>query len=172
MKIARLARNVLVVALAWRLIARRRDALARERRARRIAPLLVTAGGTAVILAARPRILEGVRRLWDVARRQVNGKTSNVVSEAQRDAGEDPAGGARRVIPSSAKARLVRSQEREQEPRAPAETEPRPRVKKHRKRVARAQQSEKGKRKSAYGVKAEGKKRSEPGAEMGDPLKH
>jgi hypothetical protein len=74
MKIARLAGNVILVGLVWRLIVRRRAALARERRARRIAPLLITAGGTGVILVARPRILEGARRLWDVARRQSGGR--------------------------------------------------------------------------------------------------
>ena len=51
MKVARFARNVVLIALAFRLIVRRRRALARERRARRIAPLLITAGGTGVILA-------------------------------------------------------------------------------------------------------------------------
>jgi len=84
MKIPRFARNVILVGLAWRLIARRRDALARERRARRIAPLLITAGGTGVILVARPRILDAARRLWDLARRQSGGKRSNVASEPQR----------------------------------------------------------------------------------------
>ena len=64
----KIARNLILAGIAWRLIARRRAALARERRARRIAPLLVTAGGAGLILAARPRILEGARRLWDLAR--------------------------------------------------------------------------------------------------------
>ena len=137
MKIARLARNVILVGLAWRLIAQRRAALASERRARRIAPLLITVGGTGVILVARPQILEGARRLWDVARRRSGGKTSNVASEPQRDAGEGPAGGARRVIESSAKARLGRSQEGKQEPGALAEIEPKPRAKKSSKRAAR-----------------------------------
>jgi hypothetical protein len=83
MKVARFARNVILVALAFRLIVRRRNALARERRARRIAPLLITAGGAGVILAVRPRILEGARRLWDVGRRQLNRNTSEVVSKLQ-----------------------------------------------------------------------------------------
>jgi len=65
MKVARFARNVVLVALAFRLIVRRRNDLARERRARRIAPLLITAGGTGVILAM-----------------------SNVVSKLQRPSGE------------------------------------------------------------------------------------
>ena len=69
MKVARFARNVVLVALAFRLIVRRRNALARERRARRIAPLLITAGGTGVILAM-----------------------SNVVSKLQRPSGEDRLG--------------------------------------------------------------------------------
>lgn len=164
MKIARLARNVILVGLAWRLIARRRDALARERRARRLAPLLITAGGTGVILVA-PRVLEGACRLWDAARRQSGGKTSDVASEPQRDAGEGSAG-ARREITSSAKARLGRSQESKQEPRALAETEPKPRVKKSRKRAARVEQGEKGRRKTLYGVKGESEKRSEPGGSL------
>jgi len=58
MKLARVARNVILAGIAWRLIVLRRDAMARERRARRIAPLLITAAGTGVILAAGPRILE------------------------------------------------------------------------------------------------------------------
>ena len=63
MKIARFARNVLIGALVVRVIARRRAALARERRIRRImAPLLITAGGAGVILAARPFILARDRR--------------------------------------------------------------------------------------------------------------
>jgi len=61
MTVGRFARNVILGALAWRLIVRRRAALARERRARRIAPLLITAGG-GVILAAGPLILGRVRR--------------------------------------------------------------------------------------------------------------
>jgi len=84
MKVARFARNVILVALAFRLIVRRRNALARERRARRIAPLLITAGGAGVILAVRPRILESARRLW--GRRQLNSNTSEVVSKRQPQA--------------------------------------------------------------------------------------
>jgi hypothetical protein len=76
MKVAGFARNVILVALAFRLIVRRRNALARERRARRIAPLLITAGGTGVILAVR-----------------------NVVSKLHGDVGERPAAGTKRVIP-------------------------------------------------------------------------
>lgn len=167
MKIARLARNVILVGLAWRLIVRRRAALASERRARRIAPLLIAAGGTGVILVARPRILEGARRLWDVARRQSGGKTSNVASGPQRDVG-GPGDRAQGVIAPSAKARPGRSQEGEQKPRALAETEPEPRVKKSRKRAARAEQSAKGTRNPPYGVKAKSEKRSEPG----ESLKH
>jgi hypothetical protein len=74
MKVARFARNVVLVALAFRLIVRRRNALARERRARRIAPLLITAGGTGVILAVR-----------------------NVVSKLHGE--EGPAARTKRVIP-------------------------------------------------------------------------
>src|SRR5436305_4361398 len=84
MKVVRFARNVFLVALAFRLIVRRRKALARERRARRIAPLLITAGGAGVILAVRPRILESARRLW--GRRQLNSNTSEVVSKRQPQA--------------------------------------------------------------------------------------
>ena len=84
MKVARFARNVVLIALAFRLIVRRRNALARERRARRIAPLLITAGGAGVILAVRPRILESARRLW--GRRQLNSNTSEVVSKRQPQA--------------------------------------------------------------------------------------
>lgn len=83
MKIARIVRNVILAGMAWRLIVLRRVAMARERRARRIAPLLITAAGTGVILAARPRILEGARRLW--ARRQSSGEPGNVVREPRPD---------------------------------------------------------------------------------------
>src|SRR2546423_11264605 len=130
MKVARFARNLVLVALAFRLIVWRRNALARERRARRIAPLLITAGGTGVILAVRPRILEGGRRLWDVARRQLNRNTSNLVSKMQRDIGEGPAARTKRVIPPSGEARLGRSPNEDQQPRALAETAPKPRVEK------------------------------------------
>jgi uncharacterized Rmd1/YagE family protein len=67
MTIARFARNVVIGVLAWRLIVRRRAAIARERRVRWIAPLLITAGGTGVILAAR---LGPGKRVGDIARRQ------------------------------------------------------------------------------------------------------
>jgi hypothetical protein len=144
MKIARLARNVILVGLVWRLIALRRAALARERRSRRITPLLITAGGTGVILVARPRILEGTRRLWDVAR------------------------GSR----VARRARPARSQEGKQESAAVAEIEPKSRVEKSRKGMARAEQSEKGWRKSSYGVKGESEDRSKPGTEPGGSLKH
>jgi len=81
----KIARNLILAGIAWRLIARRRAALARERRARSIAPLLVTAGGAGLILAARPRILEGARRLRDLARRQINDETRVGLGAPQRD---------------------------------------------------------------------------------------
>jgi hypothetical protein len=151
MKVARFARNVVLVALAFRLIVRRRHALARERRARRIAPLLIAAGGTGVILAVRPRILEDARRLWDVARPQLNRNTS---------------------VSPSGEARLGRSQKEDQQPRALVETEPKPGVKKRPKRVSRSAQSKKGRRKSEYGVKAEGEERSERATEAVESPKH
>jgi hypothetical protein len=72
MKIARFARNAVIAVLAWRLMVRRRAAIARERRVRRIAPLLIAAGGAGAILAARPLILGRGRRRSDVARRESN----------------------------------------------------------------------------------------------------
>ena len=81
MKMAGIARNVLIVALAWRVIAQRRYALARDRRARRIAPLLIAAGGTGALLATRPRTLELARRLRDAARLRWSGKTNKGASE-------------------------------------------------------------------------------------------
>jgi len=81
----KIARNLILAGIAWRLIARRRAALARERRARSIAPLLVTAGGAGLILAARPRILEGARRLRDLARPQINDETRVGLGAPQRD---------------------------------------------------------------------------------------
>ena len=53
----KLARNLILAGIAWRLIARRRAALARERRARRIAPLLVTAGGAGLPARASWKVL-------------------------------------------------------------------------------------------------------------------
>jgi hypothetical protein len=69
MTIRRFARNVVLGALVWRVIALRRAALARERRARRIAPLLITAGGAGVFLAAGPLILGRPRHAWRGGRR-------------------------------------------------------------------------------------------------------
>ena len=87
MKLVRVARNVILAGIAWRLIALQRDALARERRARRIAPLLIVAVGTGAIWVARPRILAGARRLWDAAQRRLNRQTeANVHGESQPDA--------------------------------------------------------------------------------------
>jgi hypothetical protein len=83
MKIARVVRNVILAGMAWRLIVLRRGALARERRARRIVPLVIVAAGTGMILTTRPRIVGGVRRLW--GRRPSNGETSSVVREPQPD---------------------------------------------------------------------------------------
>jgi len=124
MKIARVARNLILAGIAWRLIALRRNALARERRARRIAPLLITAAGTGVILAAGPRILEGVRRLWDVDRRPLNGETSNVVREPQPDVEKAPR--AERKEPLRNQDEPALGRRRTSKSRALAETEPKP----------------------------------------------
>jgi hypothetical protein len=171
MKITRIARNVILAGMAWRLIAWRRDALARERRARRIARLLITAGGAGVILAARPRILEGARRLWDVARRHWNGETSNAVREPQRDVEKAPLADREGLLRHEGKP-ASGGPETTSNSRAVAEAEPKAGVKKGRKRVARAKQSEKSTPQSAHGVRVEGEERSEPGTELGDSLKH
>jgi len=86
--------------IAWRLIARRRAALARERRARQHRSLLVTAGGAGLILAAPPRILEGARRLRDLARRQINDETRVGLGAPQRDL-EKRADGAHGIVCAS-----------------------------------------------------------------------
>ena len=78
MNAARIAKNVILAGTVWRLAALRRDASARQRRARRIAPLLITAAGAGVLLVARPRILEAARRLWVLAWRQSNGEPGKV----------------------------------------------------------------------------------------------
>lgn len=68
MTVLRFARNVILGALVWRLIALRRAALARERRARRIAPLLISAGATGVILGGGTLILGRGHRPWGATR--------------------------------------------------------------------------------------------------------
>ena len=169
MSIARVGRNVILAGMAWRLIAQRRNALARERRARRIAPLLIAAGGTGVILATRPRILEGARRLWEAARRQLSGDTNSLVRES------------RRAVEKAPRVQGKGSLHDQQEPvsfaprqasksRAPSETEPMPGVKKLRKRVARAEQTGKGRGQPMHGAQAKGDGR--PGTQPGESLKH
>ena len=164
MKIARIARNVAVVALAWRVIADRRRALARERRARRIAPLLIAAGGTGGILATRPRTLEVARRFWDLARRQWNGKTSN--SDQQGDVGR-PGDTVLSAVASMDEIPAQSLPEEQARADASAGTERKGSRKKRRSRAARGSQSTTGKRKSPYGVKAKREEPPAPGTEMG-----
>jgi hypothetical protein len=166
MKIAGIARNVAVVALAWRVIAQRRYALARERRARRIAPLLIVAGGTGAILATRPRTLEIARRLWDLARQQWNGKTGD---------GDQQGGVGRPAAPAQRDGARIEENPAQSLPEGrptaapPAGTERKPTAKKRRSRVARGSQNARGRRKSGYGLKkVESEERSQPGTEMGE----
>jgi len=163
----KIARNLILAGIAWRLISRRRAALARERRARRIAPLLVTAGGAGLILAARPRILEGARRLWDLARPE--DETGMGVRAPQRN------------LESTLTERTESLRQQEQRAssvgprstsntRALAATERDP--VRRRKHTSRAKQTDKGGRKSAHGVKTQGEERSERASDPGDSLKH
>jgi len=164
----KISRNLILAGIAWRLIARRRAALARERRARRIAPLLVTAGGAGLILAARPRILEGARRLWDLTRPQVNDEPRMGVGAPQRDP-ENALTERRESLRQQGQRVSSVGPRSTSNTRAVAVTAPNPGVKR-RKRTSRPKQPEKGGRKSAYGVKAQREERSEPPT---DPsLKH
>jgi len=164
----KISRNLILAGIAWRLIARRRAALARERRALRIAPLLVTAGGAGLILAARPRILEGARRLWDLARPQINDETRMGVGAPQRDLENALTERTESLRQQGQRASSVGPRSTSNT-RAVAVTAPNSGVRR-RKRTSRPKQPEKGDRKSAYGIKTLGEERSEPPT---DPsLKH
>ena len=165
----KIARNLILAAIAWRLIARRRAALARERRARRIAPLLLTAGGAGLILAARPRILEGARRIWDEVRRQINGETRMSAPAPRRDVVENALTESTESLRQQGQRASSVGPRSTSNTRALAASAPTPGVKR-RKRTSQPKQPEKGGRKSAYGIKTQGEERSEPPA---DPsLKH
>ena len=166
----KIVRNILLAGIAWRLIAQRRAALAHERRARRIAPLLLTAGGAGAILAARPGILEGARRLWDFARRQPSGETSMPVHRPQPVAEKERTERQESLRHQGQRASSIGPRSTSNS-RALAATEPKPGMKRRKRRV-RAKQSEKSGDKSALGAKPRGEQRSAPGAESGEPLKH
>jgi hypothetical protein len=164
----KIARNLILAGIAWHLIAQRRAALARERRARRIVPLLVTAGGAGLILAARPRILEGARRIWDEVRRQINGETRLGVAAPQRDVEKALTERTEALRQQGQRASSVVPRSTSNTRALPA-TAPNPGVRR-RKRTSRPKQPEKGGRQSAYGIKTQGEERLEPPA---DPsLKH
>jgi len=152
----KIARNLILAGIAWRLIARRRAALARERRARRIAPLLVTAGGVGLILATRSRILEGARRLWDLAR--LDGETRMDVLAPRRDVENALTERTESLRQQGQRASSVgprsTSNTRAVSATAPAGV-------RRRKRASRPTQPEKGGRKPAYGIKTQGEERSE-----------
>jgi hypothetical protein len=165
----KLARNLILAGIAWRLIARRRAALARERRARRIAPLLVTAGGAGLILATRPRILEGARRLWDLARPrpQIDDEAGIGVGAPHRDL-ENTLSQRTESLRQQGQRASSLGPRSTSNTRTVAVTAPNPGVKR-RKRTSRPKQPEKGSRKPSQGVKTQGE-RSEPPT---DPsLKH
>src|SRR3981081_708737 len=84
-----------------------------------------------------------------VARRAMSQADRSGMSEVPQTEPKESSRHQRNLAP------VGRSHEGEQKPRALAETEPKPRVKKSRKRMARAEQSEKGRRKTSYGVKSE-----------------
>jgi hypothetical protein len=163
----KLARNLILAGIAWRLIARRRATLARERRARRITPLLVTAGGAGLFLAARPRILEGARRLLDLARPQIHDEARMGVGAPQRDHQNALTERTESLRQQGQRASSLGPRSTSNT-RTVAVTAPNPGVKR-RKRTSRPKQPEKGSRKSSYGIKTQAE-RSEPPA---DPtLKH
>ena len=165
----KIARNLILAGIAWRLIARRRAALARERRARRIAPLLVTAGGAGLILVARPRIVEGARRIWDEVRRQISGETRMSAPAPRRDVVENALTESTESLRQQGQRASSVGPRSTSNTRALAATAPDPGVRR-RKRTSRPKQPEKSGRKSAYGVKNQGDERSEPPT---DPsLKH
>ena len=164
----KIARNLILAGIAWRLIARRRAALARERRARRIAPLLVTAGGAGLILVARPRIVEGARRIWAEVRRQIQGETRMGVRAPQREVENALTERTESLRQQGQRASSIGPRSTSNT-RALAATAPDPGVRR-RKRTSRPKQPEKSGRKSAYGTKTQGEERSEPPT---DPsLKH
>jgi len=66
MKLARIARNLILARIAWLYIARRR-ALARRRRARRAMVPVLIAGGAGILWTARRRILAGAQDGVEVA---------------------------------------------------------------------------------------------------------
>ena len=167
----KIARNLILAGIAWGLIARRRAALARDRRARRMAPLLVTAGaagGAGLILAARPRILEGARRLWDLARPTDEKRMG--IRAPQRDAESELTERTESLRQQGQRASSVGPRSTSNT-HALAATERNPGVRR-RKRTSRAKQTAKGGRKSAYGVKPQGEDRSEPASDPGESLKH
>ena len=156
----KIVRNLILAGIAWRLIARRRAALARERRARRIAPLLVTAGGAGLILAARPRILEGARRLWDLARPQINDGTRMAVGGPQRNVENALTERTESLRQQGQRASSVGPRSTSNT-RTVAVTAPNPGVKR-RKRTSRPKQPEKGSRKPSQGVKTQGERSEAP----------
>jgi hypothetical protein len=189
MKLMRLAQNVILARVAWSYIARHRQALARERRMRRIAPVLI-AGGAGIVWAARPRILAGAHRVLDLMRRGLDG---NAEARQQPDDA-----GVRKEPDTEAPVRERRSEVQrantDQRPSeqgklngggrargastASAETSaepPRPSLKKRRKRARqkRAAQREKAERETAHGgaVKVEIKQPEDLRAPLGE-LKH
>ena len=163
MKLARVARNVILASLTWRYIARRRArALARERRARRIVAPILFAGGAGLIWAARPRIVAGARRFLDgVSGSRERGEPQQDDGNPEHVQAADPTreqGVA--ATPSSGTTGLA---------------EPKPSAKKQRKRARqqRAAQREKAEQEAAHGgsVKIEVNEEPELRAPLGD-VKH
>jgi hypothetical protein len=166
MKLMRLAQNVILARVAWSYIARRRQALARERRMRRIAPVLI-AGGAGIVWAARPRILAGAHRVLDLMRRGLDGNAE--ARQQPDDAGvrKEPDTEARQVRERRSEVQRANTDQRPSEQgksngrargasTASAETSaepPKPSPKKRRKRARqkRAAQRENAERETAHG---------------------
>jgi hypothetical protein len=168
MKLMRLAQNVILARVAWSYIARRRQALARERRMRRIAPVLI-AGGAGIVWAARPRILSGAHRVLDLMRRGLDGNAE--ARQQPDDAGvrKEPDTEARQVRERRSEVHRANTDQRPSEQgksngggrargasTASAETSaepPKPSPKKRRKRARqkRAAQRENAERETAHG---------------------
>ena len=71
MKLAKIARNVILAGLAWRYIARRRAVARQERRLRMVVPVLIAGGAVGVIWVTRRQIGAVTRRALEIATPQV-----------------------------------------------------------------------------------------------------
>jgi len=169
MKLARIARNLILARIAWRYIARRR-ALARRRRARRAMVPVLIAGGAGILWTARRRILAGAQDGVEVA-----------TPAGERSSGAGPSEGPQHGLRKPEQVEPPTRGDGKAATRATSALgasgyrQPAPGPKKHRKRARRqgAEEREKAERQSAQGgkVNVEVNETSELRAPLGD-LKH